>query len=72
MGKVVKPKAEDIPSGPFLAYTMKKKWIVVVPERPAYQKEHGIIGYSRPGSMRISLRDIEAIAPLPPVPEHLI
>lgn len=53
---------------PFLAFTRKYGWVVVVPALDG-REDRVTLGFSRPGNVRITRVDTLATAPLPPVPE---
>jgi hypothetical protein len=53
---------------PFLAFTRKHGWIVVVPW-PGENETNNVLGHIRPGAARVWRHDVLATAPLPPVPE---
>lgn len=52
---------------PLLAFTRKYGWVVVRPSR--VESEDFILGFSRPGGVRIERRHVLGTADLPPVPD---
>ncbi len=60
---------DDLPekSGrPFLAFTRRYGWVVVI---PAPSEPEHTLGFTRPGRVRVERRLVLATAALPPVPD---